>query len=98
MVDQNPVVKIIQGIIIPFAQGKPDGLLGKILFNGHKKLHVRDLPVEAFEEEDGLSWLIYTVAYGNHSEVNYNIEPLAGEPVELGMVRVKPFQLVKRNL
>jgi hypothetical protein len=67
-------------------------------FNGHKRLHVRDLPAEAFEEEEGLSWLIYTIAYGNHSEVNYNIEPLAGEPVELGMVRVKPFQLVKRNL
>jgi hypothetical protein len=67
-------------------------------FNGHKTLHVRDLPVEAFEKEDGLSWLIYTIAYGNHSEVNYNIEPLAGEPVELGMVRVKPFQLVKRIL
>jgi hypothetical protein len=67
-------------------------------FNGHKKLHIRDLPPEAFEEEEGLSWLIYTIAYGNHSEVNYNIEPLAGEPVELGMVRVKPFQLVKRQL
>jgi hypothetical protein len=67
-------------------------------FNGHKTLHIRDLPAEAFEEEDGLSWLIYTIAYGNHSEVNYNIEPLAGEPVELGMVRVKPFQLVKRIL
>jgi hypothetical protein len=67
-------------------------------FNGHKKLHVRDLPTEAFEEEEGLSWLIYTIAYGNHSEVNYNLEPLAGEPVELGMVRVRPFQLVKRNL
>ena len=53
---------------------------------------------EPFEEEEGVSWLIYTIAYGNHSEVNYNIEPLAGEPVELGMVRVKPFQLVKRNL
>jgi hypothetical protein len=66
-------------------------------FNGHKKLHIRDLPAEAFEKEEGVSWLIYTIAYGNHSEVNYNIEPLAGEPVELGMVRVKPFQLVKRS-
>jgi hypothetical protein len=66
-------------------------------FNGHKVLHVRDLPPASFEQEEDLPWLIYTIAYGNHPEVNYNVEPLAGEPVALGIVRVRPFQLVKRE-
>jgi hypothetical protein len=66
-------------------------------FNGHRVIHVRDLPPDAFEKEENLPWLIYTIAYGNHPEVNYGIEPLAGAPVELGLVRVKPFQLVKRD-
>jgi hypothetical protein len=67
-------------------------------FNGHNMLHVRDLPPDAFEKEDDLPWLIYTIAYGNHPEVNYNVEPLLGEPVALGMVWVRPFQLVKRDV
>jgi hypothetical protein len=66
-------------------------------FNGHRKLHICDLPPGTFEKEEDLPWLIYTIAYGNHPEVNYNVEPLAGEPVALGMVRVRPFQLVKRD-
>jgi hypothetical protein len=65
-------------------------------FNGHRTLHVRELPPEAFAAPEDLPWLIYTVAFGNHPEVNYNLEPLEGEPVELGPVRVMPFQLVKR--
>ena len=65
-------------------------------FNGHRILHVQDLPPDAFEGEEGLSWLIFTIAYGNHPEVNYGLEPLPGEPVTLGLVQVRPFQLVKR--
>jgi len=65
-------------------------------FNGHRTLHICDLPPDAFEKEEDLPWLIYTVAFGNHPEVNYEVEPLPGEPVELGLVRVRPFQLVKR--
>jgi hypothetical protein len=65
-------------------------------FNGHRTLHVGELPPEAFEKEEDLPWLIYTIAYGNHPEVNYELEPLPGEPVSLGMVRVRPFQLVKK--
>ncbi|MBI1876981.1 MAG: hypothetical protein HYR94_01870, partial [Chloroflexi bacterium] len=65
-------------------------------FNGHRTLHVRDLPPAAFAAPEDLPWLIYTVAFGNHPEVNYNLEPLEGEPVDLGPVRVMPFQLVKR--
>ncbi|MCP4676123.1 MAG: hypothetical protein GY854_11575, partial [Deltaproteobacteria bacterium] len=59
-------------------------------------IHVRDLPPHTFDEEKDLPWLIYTIAYGNHPEVRYGIEPLPGDPVEVGMVRVKPFQLVKK--
>jgi hypothetical protein len=56
------------------------------------------LPSDAFDQEEDVPWLIYTIAYGNHPEVNYDVEPLAGEPVTLGMVRVRPFQLVKREM
>jgi hypothetical protein len=66
-------------------------------FNGHRVIHIRDLPPHAFEKEEDLPWLIYTIAYGNHPEVNYGVEPLPGEAVELGLVRVRPFQLVKRQ-
>jgi len=65
--------------------------------NGHRAIHVRDLPPDAFRDEETLPWLIYTIAYGNHPEVNYAIEPLDGEAVELGLVRVRPFRLVKRG-
>lgn len=67
-------------------------------FNGHRCLHVTDLPAETFAREEDLPWLVYTIAYGNHPEVNYNLEPLPGEPICLGPVRVKPFQLVKKGL
>jgi len=67
-------------------------------FNGHRTIHIRDLPRDAFEREEDLPWLIYTIAYGNHPEVDYGIEPLPGEPVELGLVRVRPFRLVKRGV
>jgi hypothetical protein len=65
-------------------------------FNGHRTLHVSELPPEAFDKEEDLPWLIYTIAYGNHPQVNYGLEPLPGEPVRLGVVQVKPFQLVKK--
>jgi hypothetical protein len=66
--------------------------------NGSRSVHVRDLPPEAFEKEEDLPWLIYTIAYGNHPEVDYDVEPLPGEPVTLGPVRVRPFELVKRGI
>lgn len=65
-------------------------------FNGHPTLHVSELPPGTFADPDDLPWLIYTIAYGNHPEVRYDVEPLPGEAVDLGPVRVKPFQLVKR--
>jgi hypothetical protein len=74
---------------------KIQGFVGQF-FNGHHTLHIADLPADAFATEQDLPWLIYTIAYGNHPEVNYNLEALPGEPVEVGPVRVKPFQLIKR--
>jgi hypothetical protein len=65
-------------------------------FNGHKTLHVNELPADTFAREEDLPWLVYTIAYGNHPEVNYRLEPVPGEPVILGLVQVKPFQLIKR--
>ena len=68
------------------------------LFNGHHTLHIRDLPDDTFAGEDGLPWLITTIAYGNHPEVRYNVEPVPGQPVVLGEgIAVQPFQLVKRS-
>ncbi len=65
--------------------------------NGNRSIHIRDLPAGAFECEEDLPWLIYTIAYGNHPEVNYDVQPLPGAPVTLGPVRVRPFELVKRE-
>ncbi|MCB0198356.1 MAG: hypothetical protein KDJ65_40830, partial [Anaerolineae bacterium] len=65
-------------------------------FNGHPTLHINEFPPDTFAQEADLPWLIYVIAYGNHPEVNYALEPLPGQPVDLGLVRVKPFQLVKR--
>ncbi len=68
-------------------------------FNGHRAVHIRDLPAGAFSGADGLPWLIYTIAYGSHPEVHYDVQPTPGEPVVLGDgLTVQPFQLVKRAL
>jgi hypothetical protein len=72
----------------------PDRVDGYVqgLFNGHRRIHVRDLPAELF---DDLPWLIYVVAYGNHPDTRYGLEPLPGEPLRLGACQVRPFELVK---
>jgi hypothetical protein len=62
------------------------------LFNGHRQLHVRDLPADLF---DDLPWFIHVVAYGNHPDTEYDVEPLPGEPISAGPYHVRPFQLVK---
>lgn len=66
-------------------------------FNGHHTLDLHELPPDTFAREEDLPWLVYTIAYGNHPEVNYSLEPLPGEPVALGPVRVKPFRLIKNT-
>jgi hypothetical protein len=72
----------------------PDRVDGYVqgLFNGHRRIHVQDLPGELF---DDLPWLIYVVAYGNHPDTRYGLEPLPGEPLRLGTCQVRPFELVK---
>jgi hypothetical protein len=65
--------------------------------NGSRAIHICDFPPDTFGQEKDLPWLIYTIAYGNHPETRYDLEPLTGEPVELGPVRVKPFRLVRRS-
>jgi len=64
--------------------------------NGNRALHIREFPLHLFQREEGLSWLIHTIAYGNHPEVNYDLEPLPGAPVIIGQLRVHPFRLVRR--
>jgi maltose-binding protein MalE len=64
----------------------------KAMFNGHRVLHVSDLPAGLL---DDLPWLIYTIAYGNHPDVDYGVDPLPGDPVAVGSYRIMPFQLVK---
>ncbi len=64
----------------------------KTMLNGHRAVHVRDLPPTLI---DDLPWLIYTIAYGNHPDVDYGVEPLPGDPVAVGSYRIMPFQLVK---
>ena len=66
----------------------------KGLFNGHRRLHVRDLPSDLF---DDLPWFITVVAYGNHPDTDYGVEPLPGEPVQAGPYRVRPFELIKSS-
>ena len=66
----------------------------KALFNGHRVLHVNELPADLF---DDLPWFIYVVAYGSHPDTEYDIELLPGEAVAAGLYRVKPFQLVKSS-
>ncbi|HSJ56247.1 MAG TPA: Wadjet anti-phage system protein JetA family protein [Anaerolineae bacterium] len=74
----------------------PDKVDGYVqsLFNGHRRIHVRDLPQELLAD---LPWLIYVIAYGNHPDTRYGLEPLPGEPMRLGACRVKPFELVKEG-
>lgn len=85
----------LQDLGLVITPAKIQAFVGQF-FNGHRTLHIGDLPSEAFARDEDLPWLVYTIAYGNHPEVNYNLEPLEGEPVTLGPVRVKPFQLVKK--
>jgi len=60
--------------------------------NGHRILHVNELPTEVTAD---LHWLTTIIAYGHHPDVAYGVEIVEGDPVELGPYRVVPFQLSK---
>jgi hypothetical protein len=62
--------------------------------NGNRAIHAADLPPEFFAD---MQWAIFTLAYGNHPEVDYGVEPAGGELVEMGPYLVQPFRLVKNN-
>jgi len=61
-------------------------------FNGHRTLHVTELPPDVVGD---LHWLTTIIAYGHHPDVTYGIEPTDGDPVAIGPYRVAPFQLAK---
>ena len=61
-------------------------------FNGHKKLHVIEIPSDVRTD---LHWLTTIVAYAHHPEVAYGLEVVSGEPVDMGQYRIIPFELYK---
>jgi hypothetical protein len=61
-------------------------------FNGHRRLHVTELPPDALSD---VPRLIYAMAFSYHPDVNYGLEVTAGEPVQIGPYRVMPFEWVK---
>ena len=70
----------------------PDKVNRRVLgfFNGHRRLPVSELPLDVL---DDLHWLTTIIAYGHHPEVQYGVEKVSGEPVDLGPYRVLPFEL-----
>ena len=72
----------------------PDKVNRKVMgfFNGHKQLHISELPAEISTD---LHWLTTIVAYAHHPEVSYGLELAEGEPIDMGKYRIVPFELVK---
>ena len=72
----------------------PEKVNRKVLgfFNGHKRLHIGEIPAEIGGD---LHWLTTIIAYAHHPEVTYGLEIVGGEPVNLGMYRIVPFELYK---
>src|SRR6266508_406059 len=65
----------------------PDKVNRKVMgfFNGHKKLHIAELPSEISTD---LHWLTTIVAYDHHPEVSYGLELVDGESVDMGTYRI----------
>jgi hypothetical protein len=61
-------------------------------FNGHKRLNVVEIPSEVRSD---LHWLTTIVAYAHHPEVAYGLDVVNGEPIDLGVYRIIPFELYK---
>jgi len=62
------------------------------LFNGHRALHVNDLPSKILNDMHQLTTII---AYSHHPEVEYGIEIVEGDAIEVGNYRIVPFQLTR---
>ena len=52
-------------------------------FNGHKKLHLREIPPEVRDDQH---WLITIVAYAHHPQVSYGLEVVDGDAFGYGRV------------
>ncbi len=61
-------------------------------FNGHPHLHLTEIPEHILTD---MHWFTTIIAYAHHPEVSYGLEPVDGDPVEVGMYRVRPFQLTR---
>jgi len=61
-------------------------------FNGHRRLHVTQLPPDALSD---VPRLIYAIAFSYHPDVNYGLEVTSGDPVTIGPYKVMPFELIK---
>jgi hypothetical protein len=72
----------------------PEKVNRKVLgfFNGHKTMHVSELPVAIL---DDLHWLTTIIAYAHHPQISYGLNMVAGDPVQIGPYRVAPFELYK---
>jgi hypothetical protein len=72
----------------------PEKVNRKVLgfFNGHKTLHVSELPASVL---DDLHWLTTIMAYAHHPEVSYGLNVVDGDPVQIGPYRIAPFELSK---
>ena len=72
----------------------PDKVNRKVIgfFNGHKRLHIIEIPTEI---RDDLHWLTTIIAYAHHPEVSYGLEMVTGEAVAVGGYRVAPFELIR---
>jgi len=63
--------------------------------NGNRAIHARELPPEFYAD---MQWAIFTLAYGNHPDVDYGVERAEGDPVDVGPYLVQPFRLVRNGL
>jgi len=72
----------------------PDKVNRKVIsfFNGHKRLHVSELPPALL---DDLHWLTTIIAYAHHPDVTYGLEVVDGDAVQIGPYQVAPFELTK---
>ena len=64
-------------------------------FNGHARLALHEIPPQVVAD---LNWMTTIIAYAYHPEVDYGLEMVAGEPFEVGVYRIAPFELVKRGV
>jgi hypothetical protein len=62
--------------------------------DGQRAIHAQDLPPEFYAD---MEWAIFTLAYGNHPDVDYAVERAEGAPVDVGPFLVQPFRLVRNG-